>query len=72
MYSRKVRISLASTIGDTGLEFGNTVMQWESDVTGNYIGNAGIATGDLNIVNAGLGYTPGPGELTFNSAICRL
>ena len=66
MYSRKVRISLASTIGDTGLEFGNTVMQWESDATGNYIGNAGIATGDLNIVNAGLGYTPGSGGATFN------
>ena len=30
------------------------------------IGNAGIATGDLNIVNAGLGYTPGSGGATFN------
>ena len=65
MNSRKVRISLASTIGNTSLEFGNTVMQYGSDATGNYVSNAGIATGDLNIINAGIGYTPTSGQVTF-------
>jgi hypothetical protein len=69
MNSKKVRISLASTIGDTTLEFGNTIMQWGSDATGNYVGNAGIATGNLNIINAGIGYTPGSGQFIFGGVV---
>ena len=66
MKSKQIRISLASTIGDTGLNFGNTVFQYGSNATGNYVANAGIATGDMNIVNAGIGYTPSSGGYTFS------
>jgi len=63
--SKKVRISLASTISDTDLTIGNTILQNGVNVSGNYAGNAGIATGSLNIINAGIGYTPSSGSATF-------
>ena len=65
MTSNKVRINLASEINDGTLEFGNTIFQWGSDATGNYVANAGFATGDLNIINAGIGYTPASGLLAY-------
>jgi hypothetical protein len=63
--SKKVRISLASTISDLDLTIGNTVLQDGTNASGNYVGNAGIATGSLNIINAGIGYTPSSGIATF-------
>jgi len=63
--SKRVRISLASTISDTDLSIGNTILQDGINVSGNYVGNAGIATGSLNIINAGIGYTPSSGSSTF-------
>ena len=63
--SKKVRISLASTISDIDLAIGNTILQDGINVSGNYVGNAGIATGSLNIINAGIGYTPSSGIDTF-------
>jgi hypothetical protein len=63
--SKKVRISLASTISDPNLTIGNTILQQGTNASGNYIGNAGIATGSLNIINAGIGYTPSSGIATF-------
>ena len=65
MSSKEIRISLGSTINDSGLEFGNTVSQYGSNATGNYVANAGIATGNLSVINAGIGYTPTSGGLTF-------
>ena len=68
--SRKVRVGLGSTLQEvvgvaTGLQFGNTVSQQGTNATGNYVGNAGIATGTLGIINAGIGYTPSSGSFTF-------
>jgi hypothetical protein len=63
--SKKVRISLASTISDIDFTIGNTVLQDGTNASGNYVGNAGIATGSLNIINAGIGYTPSSGIATF-------
>jgi|TARA_B100000085_G_scaffold224154_1_gene209450 hypothetical protein len=66
MSSKEIRISLGSTISDPNLEFGNTVSQYGSNATGNYIDNAGIATGNLSVINAGIGYTPTSGGYTFS------
>jgi hypothetical protein len=65
--SRKVRIGLSSAIADSGLTLGNTILQQNTNATGNYVGNAGIATGTLQVINAGIGYTPSSGSLTFNN-----
>jgi hypothetical protein len=69
MNSRRVKISLASTISDSGIQFGNTVFQYGSNASGNYVANAGIATGNLNIINAGIGYTPSSGSYVFNNVV---
>jgi len=68
--SRKIRVGLGSTLQEvvgvaTGLQFGNTVSQEGTNATGNYVGNAGIATGALGIINTGIGYTPSFGSFTF-------
>jgi hypothetical protein len=63
--SRKVRIGLSSALSDSNLTLGNTVLQQGTNATGNYIGNAGIATGTLQVINSGIGYTPSYGSLTF-------
>jgi len=65
--SKRVRISLASTINDSNFIIGNTVLQSETNASGNYVGNAGIATGSLNIINAGIGYTPSSDTATFSN-----
>ena len=63
--SKRVRISLASTISDPDLTVGNTILQDGTNASANYVGSAGIATGSLNIINAGIGYTPSSGIATF-------
>ena len=63
--SKRVIISLASTISDSNLTIGNTILQEGTNASGNYVNNAGIATGSLNIINAGIGYTPSSGIFTF-------
>ena len=60
--SKKVRIGIGSTLNDSGLTIGNTVLQRGTNATGNYVGSAGIATGQLRVINAGIGYT---GNMTF-------
>jgi hypothetical protein len=65
--SRKIRIGLASTLQDSGLTIGNTIVQLNSNGSGNYVGNAGIATGTLTTTNSGIGYTPSSGSFTFNN-----
>jgi hypothetical protein len=67
--SKRVRISLASTINDSNFIIGNTVLQDGTNASGNYVGNAGIATGILNIISAGIGYTPSSGIATFSNVI---
>jgi len=64
--SKKVKISLASTITNLNdFAVGNTILQVGTNASGNYVGSAGTATGTLNIINAGIGYTPSSGGQTF-------
>ena len=65
MNSRVIRVGLGTTVQDNGLVFGNTIVQYGSNASGNYVGAAGSATGTLNIVNSGIGYTPSSGQLTY-------
>ena len=64
--SREVRVGLGTTIGDSTYVVGNTFSQLGTNATGDLTGTAGIATGTLNIINAGLGYTPASGNFQFN------
>ena len=61
--SKKIRIGIGSDLNDTGLLIGNTILQSGTNATGNYVGSAGSATGQLRVINAGIGYT---GSQTFN------
>lgn len=65
--SKKIRVGLGTTVQDSGLTFGNTVLQKETDATGNYVNSAGIATGNLTIINSGIGYTPSIGNNTYTN-----
>ena len=67
--SRKVRVGLGTTLGrNMDFEFGNTVYQEDKNsvktATGNYVGNAGVATGAMTVISAGFGYTPASGVST--------
>ena len=64
--SRTVRLGISSDVVDTDLTFGNVITQHGTNATGNYVANAGIATGALNVNAAGIGYTPAAASLTFN------
>ena len=64
--SKKIRVGLGSTVADSGYELGNTFYQATTNASGSLIGVAGTAVGDLNIINAGIGYTPLSGGLTFS------
>jgi hypothetical protein len=68
LVSNKVRVGLGSTLQDSNIQFGNTIVQSNSNASGNYVGNSGIATGNLNIINSGIGYTPsiGAGSRTYS------
>jgi hypothetical protein len=63
--ARKVRIGIGSNLEDADLQIGYTVKQFGSNATGNYVASAGIATGTLNIINAGIGLTPTSGGYVF-------
>jgi hypothetical protein len=67
--SRKLRLDLSGTIGgiSTEIAFGNTIIQFGPNSNGiaNYINSAGPLANQLSIVNAGLGYTPSMGGLTY-------
>ena len=64
--SRKIRVGLGTTLADTGYATGNTFFQGKTNATGNLVGTAGTAAGTLSIANAGIGYTPTDGDLTFS------
>ena len=65
--SRRLSISIGSTIVDDNVKIGQTISQFNSSGTGNLVGTAGSATGSLNIINPGIGYTPASGVLQFDS-----
>ncbi len=62
--SRKIRVGLGTTVADA-YEFGNTFFQSGTNATGDLVGTAGSAVGNLSITNVGLGYTPADGGQTF-------
>ena len=64
--SKTIRIGIGTTLRDTGLTKGNTIVQLKSGASGTYVGSAGTAHGTLNILNAGIGYTPSSGALTYS------
>ena len=66
LVSRKVRLALDQSISDGDIRFGNTIKQTETLATGDYVGSAGTATGDLGILNPGIGYTPSSGQVTYS------
>ena len=63
--SRQVRVGLGTTVADV-YEIGNTFFQEGTNATGDLVGTAGTATGNLTITNAGIGYTPLDGNQTFS------
>jgi len=68
--SRRIRIGIGSTLQDTLLNLGNTIYQANTNASGNYVGNAGVAYTTLSIINPGIGYTPSSttgGSYTFDS-----
>ena len=66
--SRKLIVGLGTTAVSWGTEIvpGNTVIQDGSNATGNYVSGLGIATGNMTIINAGLGLTPSSGTYQYN------
>lgn len=66
MNSRQIRVGLGTTVADSGYEIGNTFYQLGTNATGDLVGTAGSAVGNLSISNAGLGYTPADGSFTFS------
>ena len=63
LHSKKVRVGLSSAFG-AGIHptLGNTIYQQGSNVTGNLVGTAGAASGNLTVTRAGIGYTPASGN----------
>ena len=64
--SRQLRVGLGTTVGDSTYALGNTFSQLGTNATGDLLGTAGIATGSMTVINAGLGYTPASGQFQFN------
>ena len=67
LISKKIRVGLGSTVQDSGLILGNTVIQQGTNATANYVGSAGSASGTLTVINSGIGYTPSSGGLSINN-----
>ena len=70
--SKKIRVGIGTSLADTVLTLGNTINQLSfndgdtsysaaSNASGDFVGSAGIGTGSMGIVNAGLGYSPASG-----------
>lgn len=70
--SKKIKIDTSDIIDTTALVFGNTIVQKDTNARGDYVGVGGSATGDLTIVNAGIGYTPSDGnQFTFTNVTLK-
>ena len=74
--SKKIRVGIGTSLADTVLVNGTTVNQLSfndgdtvyaaaSNASGNFVGSAGVGTGSMAIVNAGLGFTPTSGSFTY-------
>ena len=66
--SKKLIVSTNDIVNTSGLVLGNTVIQKDGNARADYVGAGGSATGDLSIINAGIGYTPSDGnQFTFSN-----
>lgn len=64
--SKRIRVGIGTTIANNKLPNpGNTIIQQNSNATGNYVGSAGSAFSTLSIINSGIGYTPSSGTFVF-------
>jgi hypothetical protein len=62
---RNLSIGIGTTVADGDLKLGNTIIQVDSDATGELVGFAGSITGPLTLTNVGVGYTPTNGQFSF-------
>tara|TARA_B100000073_G_scaffold338618_1_gene335967 strand:- start:12764 stop:20302 length:7539 start_codon:yes stop_codon:yes gene_type:complete len=62
---RNLSIGIGTTVADSDLKLGNTIIQVDSDATGELVGFAGSITGPLTLTNVGSGYTPSNGTQSF-------
>ena len=58
--SKKIKVSISSTLSDPEFALGNTIVQRVTGATGNYVGAAG-SIASISITNSGIGYTPSNG-----------
>ncbi len=66
--SKKIKVGIGTTIATANLPtLGNTIIQQNSNATGNFVGYAGSAFSTLGIINAGIGYTPSSGTFVFSN-----
>ena len=65
MNSRQIRVGLGTTVADS-YEIGNTFTQQTTNASGDLVGTAGSAVGNLSISNAGIGLTPTDGGQSFS------
>ena len=63
--SREIRVGLGTTVVDSGLQLGNTVLQQSIGAQGTLVALAGSVTGNYTITNAGVGYTPSAAAFTY-------
>jgi len=62
---RNLSIGIGTTVADGEMKLGNTIIQVDSDGTGELVGFAGSITGTLALTNVGAGYTPSNGQFSF-------
>lgn len=69
MNSRRIIVGLGTTARSWGDDIvaGNTVIQDNSNASGNFVMGLGIATGTMAVTNAGLGLTPSSGFFQYNN-----
>lgn len=58
--SKKIKVSISSTLSDPNFKLGYTIIQKGTGATGNYVGAAGSVS-NISITNSGIGYTPSNG-----------
>ena len=65
-FDQTIRVGFGTTTSESGLEPGMTISQRLTGATGKFVGYGGSAAQmTLDIVNAGVGYTPSSGHFTF-------
>ena len=65
-FDKTIRVGFGTTTSETGLEPGMTITQRGTGASGKFVGYGGSAAQmSLDIVNAGVGYTPSSGPFTY-------